>query len=1047
MHSIKRIIILTFLIISFGTIYFFNSSFYISKKLTISPNAHISLIGGNLGSRMMNYGFFETEMHLRFPEYNLFIRNMCDGGDTPGFRPHAGRNSSFAFPGAENYLREELKENSHPSGTFETPDQWLGRLKTDIIIGFFGYSESFEGKAGLELYKKELEAFILHTKAQKYNGKMAPQLALVSPTAFQNLTHKYDVPSGIAENVNIALYTQAMHDLANKHQVVFLDAFNPSKDWYTEKIDYTIDGMQLNTEGYKRFSNLLVEKLFEKKTINNESLRNKVLEAVLDKNFYWHNDYKIPNGVHVYGQRYNPFGPANYPAEIIKTRQMTANRDTLIWNLVKNKPYDLKNADSKTLVLPPVETNYKLSDNIKYLYGQEAMNTFTVAPGFKMEMFASEKEFPDLANPSQISFDNKGRLWVSVMPSYPHYRIGDPKPNDKLLIFEDTDNDGKADKQTIFADHLHLPVGFEFAPEGVYVSQGTNLKLYTDTDGDDHADKVEIVLSGFDDHDTHHVISAFCADESGAIYMGEGIFLHSNVETPYGTIRATQAGFMRYAPQLKKLERVAQLPIPNPWGIAFNEWGQNFFLSTSGPDFQWMMPGTNKPIYGLSSPKSKSFIEEAHRVRPTSGVEFVSSRHFPENMQGDFMLNNTIGFLGTKDHQIMNDGSGYTSKHRMDLINSSDTNYRPSDLEFAPDGSLYISDWHNVLVGHMQHNARDPLRDHVHGRIYRVTSTEKPLLKPVKVAGASIENLLENLKQPEYRVRYRSRRELRERDKDEVFEKTAQWVASLDKSDSRFEHNRLEALWVSWGLDKINEPLLNTLLNSQNRDVRAAAVRVLRYSGHKIKNQTELLKKAAGDIDGRVRLEVLMACTWLSTPDELAIIKIIEKKPVDEWMKPHLDFIKKPRKDLVDSNIKKDLNAMELAIARGKEIYNKDGFCATCHQPDGKGLEASGFPPLTGSSWVTGNTSRLIKLVMHGLYGPIEVNGKKYAGTVPMTPYGSMLNDTEMSDVLNYIRNSFGNDTKQEVISAEMVKLVRVQTKNQNGFYKPAELLKMHPNK
>ena len=129
------------------------------------------------------------------------------------------------------------------------------------------------------------------------------------------------------------------------------------------------------------------------------------------------------------------------------------------------------------------------------------------------------------------------------MPSYPHYKPGDARPNDKLIILEDTDGDGKADTQKTFADGLHLPIGFEFAPEGVYVSQGTNLVLITDEDGDDRADKTEIILSGFDDHDTHHVISAFCADPSGAIYMGEGVFLHTSVETAYGTVRATNGGF------------------------------------------------------------------------------------------------------------------------------------------------------------------------------------------------------------------------------------------------------------------------------------------------------------------------------------------------------------------------------------------------------------------------------------------------------------------------------------------------------------------------
>ena len=215
------------------------------------------------------------------------------------------------------------------------------------------------------------------------------------------------------------------------------------------------------------------------------------------KNWFWHNDYKIPNGVHVFGRRYDPYGPDNYPFEINKIREMTAIRDEAIWKALKGEQMDLNAADEMTSALPPVETNYKPSEkngDINYLYGEEALNSFSLAPGYKIELFASEKEFPDLANPVQLSFDNKGRLWVAVMPSYPHYKPGDPKPDDKLIILEDSDNDGKADRQTTFADGLHLPIGFEFAPEGVYVSQGTNLVLISDTDGDDKADRTEIIF-------------------------------------------------------------------------------------------------------------------------------------------------------------------------------------------------------------------------------------------------------------------------------------------------------------------------------------------------------------------------------------------------------------------------------------------------------------------------------------------------------------------------------------------------------------------------
>src|SRR5688572_13803651 len=136
-----------------------------STKITIKKGAHIVLIGNNLGSRMMNFGYFETELHLRYPDSLLYIRNMCDGGNTPGFRPHSGRPSPWAFPGAEKF-QTELARNSDSQGDYETPDQWLERHKADIIIAFFGFNESFQGQQGLENYKAELEAFIKHTLRQ-----------------------------------------------------------------------------------------------------------------------------------------------------------------------------------------------------------------------------------------------------------------------------------------------------------------------------------------------------------------------------------------------------------------------------------------------------------------------------------------------------------------------------------------------------------------------------------------------------------------------------------------------------------------------------------------------------------------------------------------------------------------------------------------------------------------------------------------------------------------------------------------------------------------
>ena len=1028
-------------------------AFQDSAPLQVEKDDHIVLVGNNLCSRMINFGHFETEIYLRHPDSQLILRNLCDGGNTPGFRPHSGRISPWAFPGAEAF-QAELARNSGSEGFFETPDQWLTRLEADVIVAFFGYNESFAGEEGLRNYRAELEAFVEHTLRQRYNGLAPPQLALVSPIAFEDLSDKHDLPDGEQENVNLAMYTKAMQEVAADHDVLFVDAFTPSKQWYSESEEpLTIDGFQLTDAGYNRLATLLADQLFGKATSETEADRALVHDAVTEKNWMWHNDFKIPNGVHVFGRRYNPFGPDNYPAEIAKIREMTAIRDSAIWLALDGEQMDLAAADAKTKTLPPVETNYKLNDDEsgapRYLYGQEALDKLETAPGYEIELFASEKEFEDLANPVQLSFDNQGRLWVATMPSYPHYKPGDGKPNDKLLILEDTDSDGKADKQTIFADSLHLPVGFELASKGVYVSQGTDLVLLTDTDGDDQADTRKILLSGFDDHDTHHAHSAYTADPSGAIYMGEGVFLHTNVETPYGPVRATNGGFYRYNPQRHRLERTAQLAIPNPWGIAFDEWGQNLFAETSSPDVRWMMPGSVKPRYGVSTDKSKQLIEDAHRVRPTSGLEFVSSRHFPDEVQGDLLINNTIGFLGTKQHAVSDSGTGYTTRHRLDLVSGTDPNFRPVDMEFAPDGSLYIVDWHNVLIGHMQHNARDPLRDHVHGRIYRITYPERPLVEPAKVAGASIDTLLDNLKLPEYRTRYRTRRELRGRDASDVLPKLQTWVANLDENASRYEHHLLEALWVTWGLNEIDASLLRRLLQAEDYRARAAAVRVLRYAGHQVEDQADLLVQAAGDEHGRVRLEAIVAASWLDQEDGLRVLAEAEKHPIDDWMeapfataRAHLNGEEVTAQQERLSQTKLEDEALAL-FEQGKEIYSRDGYCATCHQLGGEGLSASGFPPLAGTRWVQGDEERLIKLTLKGLHGPIEVLGREYGNQVPMTGFEGLLSNEEMAAVLTFIRNSFGNEAPP--ISPEKVEEIRKAIEGKTGFYSPQELLEEHP--
>jgi mono/diheme cytochrome c family protein/glucose/arabinose dehydrogenase len=981
---------------------------------------------------MAGHPYSDAPLQMSHPGLGLSLRNLCRPGDTPGFRPHPSRNSQWAFPGAGKF---HPQHQTHAGDGFHpTPDQWLADLKPDTLIAFFGYNESFDGPAGIANFKGELDAWIKHTQAQKYNGKAAPRIVLVSPIAYENLSKSRDLPDGRSENSNLALYTQAMAEVAKATGVEFVDVYKPTHDLYpTLKKPFTRNGFLPNDDGYRLLSEMLVKAIYGDAPVKTKASPKDVLAAIADKEWFWSNDFSMLNGVHVDGRRYNPFGPQNYPDEKKKIRQMTDLRDQATWAMVSGKSFDLAAADKATHPLPPVDTNYN-NGTTEYKYGEEAEKTITTPEGYQAKLFASEKEFPNLANPMQISFDNKGRLWVATMPTYPHYRPGDPLPDDKLLIYEDTNGDGKADKETVFADKLHLPIGFEFVPGGVYISQEPHLVFLGDTDGDDKADVREVVLTGFDSHDTHHAISAYAADPSGAFMMCEGIFLHSNVETPYGPVRGVDGGF------------------PNPWGFAFDDWGQDFLIHTSGPTWNWALPVSLNPIsYGAQAPATADLVPGGQSVRPTSGLEFVSSRHFPDEVQGDALIGNCIGFLGLKQHSIVEDGTGYKTGFRHELMKSSDGNFRPADFEFAPDGSLYVIDWHNVLIGHMQHNARDPLRDHVHGRIYRITYPARPLVKPATVDGAPIATLLENLKLPEYRTRYRSRRELREHPVDQVIPAVQKWVASLDANDPNNAHQQLEALWVTWGMNAVDTDLLRKLIIHSDHRVRCATVRVLRYNFDKFSDTLDLLKKAASDDHGRVRLEAVVAATWYNKSEALEVVNIAQGKGADGWSQKPIEAATARLQGKVEKKETENplppipeylTSAEKEAFKAGHEVYFRDGHCATCHQKDGKGLDPA-FPPLHDSIFVHGSPERLIKLTLHGVMGPFELHGKKYDGQVPMTPFGGIINDKEMAAVLTYVRNTYGN--KASAITPEQVAKVRKATKDMKGFYQMDALLKEHP--
>jgi putative heme-binding domain-containing protein len=855
-------------------------------RLQVGPDDRITIIGNTLADRMQHDGWLESFFQSRFPAYKLVFRNLGFSGDELTVR-----------------LRSE---------GFGSRDEWLTRLNTDIVFAFFGYNESFAGEAGLPRFKQDLADFIKHTLAQKYNGKTAPRLVLFAPIAHENL-HDRNLPDGTENNRRLALYTAAMAEVAGAHHVPFVDLFTGTRQIYGRSAKpLTINGVHLNAEGNHVVARAIDRALFPRRPLPKTAMGRleKVRRAVAEKNWHWFLRYRTVDGYNVYGGRsYERYTDGQTNREVMQREMevldvMTANRDRRVWAAALGR--DLKVNDRNTPPFIPTKTNKPgpgPGGTHIFLDGTKAIEKMTVAKGMRVNLFASEKEFPELAKPVQMAWDTKGRLWVAVWPSYPHWK---PKEelNDKILIFEDTKGTGKADKCTVFADHLSCPTGFEFYNGGVLVAQAPDVLFLKDTDGDGKADLRVRVLSGIDSADTHHTANSFQLDPGGAVYFQEGVFHRTQVETPYGPpVRLADAGVFRYEPRAQKFEVYVTYGFANPHGHVWDRWGQDFVYDGTGAD----------PFHGalfsghLEFPHKHARPPQVYRqrTRPCPGVEILSSRHFPPQNQGNLLVANVIGFQGILQYKVEDKGASFNGTEVEPILYSSDPNFRPSDIKMGPDGAIYFLDWMNPIIGHLQHHIRDPNRDRTHGRIYRVTYASRPLLRPRKIAGEPLDRLLDVLKEPEDRVRYRARIELGGRDTDRVIAAVKKWLAGLDKRDPAYEHHVLEALWLHQAHNVVDVNLLRRVLGSKEFRARAGATRVLCYWRDRVPDPLELLKKLAADPHPRVRLEAVRAASFFTAPEALEVPLISAEHPSDVY----LDFVRGETMKALDPYVKRAIRA------------------------------------------------------------------------------------------------------------------------------------------
>jgi len=351
--------------------------------------------------------------------------------------------------------------------------------------------------------------------------------------------------------------------------------------------------------------------------------------------------------------------------------------------------------------------------------------------------------------------------------------------------------------------------------------------FFKDTDGDDKADFREVMLQGLGTSDTHHSANNLVFGPDGGIYWQSGIFLVHNHEHPWGkSLQTGSSGLYRYDPRRHTITFHAGNS-PNPHGTAFDEWGYCYANDgTGGRSYQVRPSGNGFKMHELLK----------KQVRPVAADAIVSSENFPEDMQGDFLVCNTIGFLGLKHYKLHKDGYegrkvgevwGTPDKETENLLYSEDRNFRPTDAVFGEDGALYIADWQNVIIGHMQHNIRDPNRDHA---------------------------------------------------VNEVMPALRQWVKMFDATKAEDAHHLLEALWVHQQFNVRNQDLLDALLASPEPHAAVAANTVKHFW-----TVADPAKGSSGSAMGEKEIEIIKGGVTKREGDtvEVRINTVIEKMKYD----------------------------------------------------------------------------------------------------------------------------------------------------------------------
>ncbi|PHN01299.1 PVC-type heme-binding CxxCH protein [Flavilitoribacter nigricans] len=911
---------------------FFSCQQSADKNTLLAPEElkKVVLVGGSLISGMEEYGFFERSLTTYFASEDLSFRNIGWPADDVYGKARsqfgsAQNTRSWAPPSMEagfgsKVLVEHIEETA----------------PTTLIIGYGGEAAFVESEADFNLFTSgyirlldtveakgrkiillsapKHEAVYASTETcKKQNEWLGRASDFIREQADTRGHHFVDLYSELITNPDQPQFTDNGVQLnragyAKMNEILLRQLEIPEKQHFTINIDKkaailstanceitdwtpTVRGVSFNlTPEQLLYSGRIISEEPVAVYVNGQLVANsqdtlslirlvadslqqeRITNTIKEKNRLHRYRLRPLNEAYIYLFRRHEMGHLAYEMDNLKLLVEEKERE-ISRLLSSSRTYDVE----IELIQPWQPPKNYPEDEVPAFVPEPdiaaELAAFQIADGYEISLFAAD---PMIANPININWDTKGRAWVATSSTYPHIIPG-REPNDRIIILEDTDQDGVADKHTVFAEDLLVPHSVMPVPGGAFVTATTQLLFLADTDGDDVADERRVIYDGFGNADVHHMIHGLRWAPWGDLYFTQSIYINSFVETPYGQRILNGSGTWAFRPETERLE-VFSRGLINPWGQTFDQWGQSFATDGAGSSgINYIFPesahasavGAAQVLPGLNSNTPKN-----------TAAEIVYSRHFPRDWQGsiitnDFRANRTVRY------QISPHQSHYQSEEVQTILRSEHRSYRPVDAKIGPDGALYIVDWYNPIIDHGEVDFYHPIRDKTHGRIWKLTRKGSPLLSPIDMQGAAPATLLNYLKSPEQFTRLQSNRAYVEQEGDPTL--VINWIKKLPAGDPASATHRLEGLWLLTALNHYEEPLILAALRAADPRERAAAVRLLAHW----KKQTDhlpLLAELIRDPHPQVRLETLHALREMGGAPALTLAMQVLEQPMDEYL-------------------------------------------------------------------------------------------------------------------------------------------------------------------